>query len=87
MVIHYDPWWNQAAQNRATDRARRIGQLQCVQVYKLIAKDTIEERILKLKNNTARREILSTGCDFCVNSTPASATPVYEVDLVYHRQT
>lgn len=50
VVIHYDPWWNMAAQNQATDRAHRIGQQAHVQVYKLIAKDTIEERILELQN-------------------------------------
>lgn len=49
VVIHYDPWWNLAAQNQATDRAHRMGQRQCVQVYKLIMKDTIEERILELQ--------------------------------------
>jgi SNF2 family DNA or RNA helicase len=48
-VIHYDPWWNLAAQNQATDRAHRIGQTRKVTVYKLIAKDTIEEKILKLQ--------------------------------------
>lgn len=48
-VIHYDPWWNEAAQNQATDRAYRIGQRRAVQVYKLIGKDTIEERILELQ--------------------------------------
>ena len=53
VVIHYDPWWNMAAQNQATDRAHRIGQRQCVQVYKLIAKDTIEERILDLQDKKA----------------------------------
>ena len=53
VVIHYDPWWNLAAQNQATDRAHRIGQRQCVQVYKLIAKDTIEERILDLQEKKA----------------------------------
>lgn len=53
VVIHYDPWWNLAAQNQATDRAHRIGQRQCVQVYKLIAKDTIEERILDLQDKKA----------------------------------
>lgn len=53
VVIHYDPWWNQAAQNQATDRAHRFGQKQCVQVYKLIAKDTIEERILDLQERKA----------------------------------
>ena len=53
VVIHYDPWWNLAAQNQATDRAHRIGQRKCVQVYKLIAKDTIEERILDLQDKKA----------------------------------
>jgi SNF2 family DNA or RNA helicase len=49
MVIHYDPWWNVAAQNQATDRTHRIGQKNDVTVVKLIAKDTIEERILALQ--------------------------------------
>lgn len=49
MVIHYDPWWNVAAQNQATDRTHRIGQENDVTVIKLIARDTIEERILKLQ--------------------------------------
>lgn len=53
VVIHYDPWWNTAAQNQATDRAYRIGQTQSVQVYKLIASDTIEERILLLQQEKA----------------------------------
>ena len=53
VVIHYDPWWNIAAQNQATDRAHRIGQQNCVQVYKLIASDTVEERILDLQNKKA----------------------------------
>lgn len=47
-VIHYDPWWNLSAQNQATDRAYRIGQKNSVSVYKLITKNTIEEKILKL---------------------------------------
>jgi SNF2 family DNA or RNA helicase len=50
-VIHYDPWWNVAAQNQATDRAHRIGQTRTVCVYKLIGKDTIEEKILKLQQD------------------------------------
>ncbi len=49
IVIHYDPWWNLAVQNQATDRAHRIGQTNIVNVYKLIMKDTIEENILKLQ--------------------------------------
>ena len=48
-VIHYDPWWNPAAETQATDRAHRIGQTQRVMVYKLVAQGTIEERILALQ--------------------------------------
>ena len=50
VVIHFDPWWNVSAQNQATDRAYRIGQHNNVQVIKLIAKDTIEEKILHLQD-------------------------------------
>lgn len=49
MVIHYDPWWNVAAQDQATDRAHRIGQEKQVTVFKLIMKGTIEENILHLQ--------------------------------------
>ncbi|MBR4344428.1 MAG: DEAD/DEAH box helicase [Lachnospiraceae bacterium] len=49
VVIHYDPWWNLAAQNQATDRAHRIGQKNKVTVYRMIMKDTIEEKILELQ--------------------------------------
>ena len=49
IVIHYDPWWNTAAQNQATDRTHRIGQKNVVTVYSLIAKDSIEENIVKLQ--------------------------------------
>lgn len=51
VVIHYDPWWNVAVQNQATDRAHRIGQTKKVVVYRLIAKNTIEEKIQKLQEN------------------------------------
>ncbi len=54
-VIHYDPWWNQAVQNQATDRAHRIGQKKKVTVYKLIAKNSIEEKIQKLQE--AKRDL------------------------------
>ena len=49
MVIHYDPWWNVSAENQATDRAYRIGQKNNVQVYKLITKNSIEEKINELQ--------------------------------------
>ena len=52
-VIHFDPWWNAAAEDQATDRAHRIGQTQPVFVYKLIAQDTIEEKIARLQQAKA----------------------------------
>ena len=48
-VIHFDPWWNVSAQNQATDRAYRIGQHNNVQVFKLIMKDSVEEKIIELQ--------------------------------------
>lgn len=49
IVIHFDPWWNLAAQDQATDRAHRIGQDKQVMVFKLIVKDTIEENIVRMQ--------------------------------------
>lgn len=50
-VIHYDPWWNPAAEAQATDRAHRMGQTKPVFVYKLVCKGTVEEKILKMQEN------------------------------------
>nr|MBP3597885.1 DEAD/DEAH box helicase [Eubacterium sp.] len=64
IVIHYDPWWNVAAQNQATDRTHRIGQENSVTVIRLIARGTIEERILKLqerKQDLANKVISAEG--------------------------
>ena len=52
-VIHYDPWWNPAVEDQASDRAHRIGQDKSVFVYKLIAADTVEERIVELQERKA----------------------------------
>ena len=62
-VIHYDPWWNPAAENQATDRAWRIGQDKPVFVYKLIAKGTLEEKIqlLQQKKSELANSILAEG--------------------------
>ena len=54
IVIHYDPWWNVAAQNQATDRSHRIGQDKQVTVFKLIARNTVEENILTLQESKSR---------------------------------
>ncbi|MEO8045010.1 MAG: SNF2-related protein [Spartobacteria bacterium] len=56
-VIHFDPWWNAAVEAQATDRAHRIGQKRVVTSYKLIARDTVEEKILHLQKR--KRELAS----------------------------
>ena len=53
-VIHYDPWWNPAAEAQATDRAYRIGQKNPVFVHKLLCQETVEERIHKLQQDKAK---------------------------------
>ena len=55
-VIHFDPWWNAAVEAQATDRAHRIGQRRVVTSYKLIARQTVEEKILNLQ---ARKQALA----------------------------
>jgi len=57
-VIHFDPWWNPAVEDQATDRAHRIGQTRVVTSYKLITRDTVEEKILLLQNK--KREIIQS---------------------------
>ena len=51
VVIHYDPWWNIAVENQASDRAYRIGQKKSVQVIKLVTEGTIEEKIIKIQES------------------------------------
>jgi len=55
-IIHYDPWWNPAVENQATDRAYRIGQDKPVFVYKLIVENTIEQKIIELQNKKANMQ-------------------------------
>ena len=57
MVIHFDPWWNPAVENQATDRAHRMGQKNVVEVIKLIAKGTIEEKVVALQEE--KKELIS----------------------------
>ncbi len=56
-VIHYDPWWNPAVEDQATDRTHRIGQTRAVFAYKLITRGTVEEKILALQQR--KRELVS----------------------------
>jgi len=57
-VVHFDPWWNPAVEDQATDRAHRIGQTKVVTVYRLIARGTVEEKMLQLSEK--KRELMST---------------------------
>lgn len=61
-VVHFDPWWNPAVEDQATDRAHRIGQTKVVTVYRLIARGTVEEKILQLsdKKRALMENVLST---------------------------
>lgn len=58
IVIHFDPWWNPAVEDQATDRAHRIGQENTVEVIKLIAQGTIEEKIVELQDS--KRKLIDT---------------------------
>ena len=71
-VIHLDPWWNPAVEDQATDRTHRIGQDQPVTVYRLIAKDTVEEGIVQLHGE--KREL----ADALLAGTGSSATLSYD---------
>ena len=76
MVVHYDPWWNLAAQNQATDRAHRIGQQKNVTVYKLITKDSIEEKVLELQET--KREL----ADRIIGQGTEQAAPMTREDML-----
>ena len=71
VVLHFDPWWNPAVENQATDRAHRIGQKNQVEVIKIITKDTIEEKMMKLKEdkNNIFASLLSDDNSYDINST------------------
>lgn len=87
-VIHYDPWWNPAVENQATDRAWRIGQDKPVFVYKLIARGTLEEKIQDLQQRKAElaSAMLSTGQAQNVQITPEDLQsifrPLAEQDII-----
>ena len=78
-VIHYDPWWNPAVENQATDRAWRIGQDKPVFVYKLIARGTLEEKIQDLQQRKAELAgaMLSTGQAQNVQITPEDLQSIF----------
>lgn len=65
-VIHVDPWWNPAVELQATDRTHRIGQTKKVFAYKLIAKDTVEEKVLELQERKKKlvSQLITTDSGF-----------------------
>ena len=71
-VIHIDPWWNPAVEMQATDRTHRIGQDKPVFVYKLITRDSVEEKILKLQERKKKlvEQLISTEASFFKHITP-----------------
>lgn len=80
IVIHYDPWWNLSAQNQATDRAYRMGQTNKVQVFQLIAKDSIEEKIQKLqdKKKDLTESVIKEGETFISRMSEAEVLDLFE---------
>lgn len=68
MIIHFDPWWNPAVEDQASDRAHRIGQKNVVDVIKLISKDTVEEKVIEMQ------EIKKDIIDDIINSNLESST-------------
>ena len=80
MVIHYDPWWNLSTENQATDRAYRIGQKNNVQVYKLITKNSIEEKIYELQEKKSKlaENMLSTNTVFVNKLTKEDILKLFE---------
>jgi non-specific serine/threonine protein kinase len=79
-VIHIDPWWNPAVEMQATDRTHRIGQEKPVFVYKLIAKDSVEEKILQLqeKKKALVEQIISTESSFFKSLTQEDVRNLFE---------
>lgn len=76
VVIHFDPWWNLAAQNQATDRAHRIGQQNKVNVYSLISKNSIEEKVLQLQ--AAKKQL----ADNLLNNQKVTSAKLTKQDLL-----
>ena len=70
-VIHFDPWWNPAVEDQATDRAHRLGQTKVVTSYKLIARGTVEEKILALQSR--KRALIEATLEDSSDDEPAMA--------------
>ena len=80
-VIHYDPWWNPAVTDQATDRVYRIGQIHAVQVIKLASHGTIEEKILKLesKKRAIADDIIQVNTKTLANLTDEEILSLFDI--------
>lgn len=77
MVVHFDPWWNPAVEAQATDRAYRIGQSKPVNVYKLVTKGTVEEKIIRLQEQ--KKSLIGATVDDDVMMTGLSPTEISSI--------
>ncbi|HXX32803.1 MAG TPA: helicase-related protein, partial [Myxococcaceae bacterium] len=74
-VLHFDPWWNPAVEDQATDRTHRIGQTRAVISYKLITQGTVEEKILQLQRR--KRELVAG----VLEGAPGALSKLSEADI------
>ena len=81
MVIHYDPWWNPAVEEQAADRAYRMGQQNTVQVFKMITRDTIEEKIydLQQKKKELIQAVIRPGENFLSKMSEAEIRALFDI--------
>lgn len=80
MVVHFDPWWNPAVEDQATDRAYRLGQRSNVQVFKLIMKGTVEEKIYELqeKKKSLIDQMIQPGENFLAKLTEEEIRALFQ---------
>jgi len=83
IVIHFDPWWNPSVEEQATDRAYRIGQTKAVQVFKIVAKGTIEERILELqeKKKDLINNVIHAGENLVTQLSEAEIRELFQINI------
>jgi len=83
IVIHFDPWWNPSVEDQATDRAYRIGQTKAVQVFKIVAKGTIEERILELqeKKKDLINNVIHAGENLVTQLSEAEIRDLFQMNI------
>ena len=81
VVVHFDPWWNPAAEAQATDRAHRIGQSKPVTVFRLLTRNTVEEKVVELQSSKkALAESINDSLDESCNTTHAPAWTTSELE-------